>query len=161
MLFRSNVIPYIGGGEEEKIETETLKILGSDGGRAPLAAAVSAQVNRVPVSDGHLMTVSVDLTSRPAVDAVVSAMRAFRGQPQDLKLPTAPEAPLVVADEVNRPQPRLDADLGGGMTVTVGRVRVCPVLTHKFVALGHNTIRGAAGASALNAELMHAQGLLA
>lgn len=156
-----NVIPYIGGGEEEKIETETLKILGRDGGRAPLAAVVSAQVNRVPVVDGHLMTVSVELGERPAVEAVVAAMRAFRGQPQELRLPTAPDPPLVVMDEIARPQPRLDAERGGGMTVSIGRVRACPVLTHKFVALGHNTIRGAAGASVLNAELMQAQGLLA
>ena len=87
-------------------------------------------------------------------------MRPFRGRPQELKLPTAPDPPLVVLDEPNRPQPRLDADRGGGMTVSVGRVRTCPVLTHKFVALGHNTIRGAAGASVLNAELMYAQGML-
>ena len=155
-----NVVPFIGGGEEEKIETETLKILGADGGRAPLPAVISAQVNRVPVIDGHVMTVSVELTSRPSPEAVVEAMRAFRGRPQELKLPTAPDPPLVVMDEQNRPQPRLDADLGGGMTVSVGRVRACPVLTHKFVALGHNTIRGAAGASVLNAELMQVQGLL-
>ena len=84
-------------------------------------------------------------------------MRSFRGQPQELKLPTAPIPPIVVMTEENRPQPRLDADLGDGMTVSVGRVRACPVLTHKFVALGHNTIRGAAGASVLNAELMKAR----
>ncbi len=155
-----NIIPFIGGGEEQKIEQETLKILGADGGRTPLAAIVSAQVNRVPVVDGHSMTVSVELSSRPSVEAVVEAMRSFRGQPQELKLPTAPDPPLVVMDEPNRPQPRLDVDLGGGMTVSIGRVRGCPVLTHKFVALGHNTIRGAAGASILNAELMKAQGLL-
>ena len=84
-------------------------------------------------------------------------MRAFRGKPQELKLPTAPDPALIVMTEDNRPQPRLDADLGDGMTVSVGRVRACPVLTHKFVALGHNTIRGAAGASMLNAELMQAE----
>jgi aspartate-semialdehyde dehydrogenase len=155
-----NVVPFIGGGEEEKIETETLKILGTDGGRVRLGAVVSAQVNRVPVIDGHTMAVSVELTSRPPAAAVVAAMRAFRGRPQELKLPTAPDPPLVVLDEANRPQPRLDADRGDGMTVSVGRVRACPVLTHKFVALGHNTIRGAAGASVLNAELMQAEGLL-
>ena len=156
-----NIIPFIGGGEEDKIEQETLKILGANGGRSRLNAVVSAQVNRVPVIDGHSMTVAVELGSRPSVDAVVDAMRAFRGLPQELKLPTAPDPPLVVMTETNRPQPRLDADLGGGMTVSIGRVRECPVLTHKFVALGHNTIRGAAGASVLNAELMKAQGLLA
>jgi aspartate-semialdehyde dehydrogenase len=155
-----NVIPYIGGGEEEKIEKETLKILGDAGANSPYPAVVSAQVNRVPVIDGHSMTVSVFLASRPADDDVVAAMRAFRGRPQELGLPTAPNPPLVVMSEINRPQPRLDAGLGDGMTVTVGRVRACPVLTHKFVALGHNTIRGAAGASVLNAELMKAEGCL-
>jgi len=155
-----NIIPFIGGGEEEKIETETLKILGADGGRSRLNAVISAQVNRVPVIDGHTMTVSVELESKPDIGAVADAMRAFRGKPQELRLPTAPNPALNVMTEANRPQPRLDADLGGGMTVSIGRIRSCPVLTHKFVALGHNTIRGAAGASVLNAELMKAEGLL-
>jgi aspartate-semialdehyde dehydrogenase len=153
-----NLIPFIGGGEEEKIETETLKILGEI--ERPHAAIVSAQVNRVPVIDGHTMTVSLELDACPAPDEVVAAMRAFRGRPQELRLPTAPCPPLNVMSATNRPQPRLDADLGDGMTVSIGRVRACPVLTHKFVALGHNTIRGAAGASVLNAELMKAEGLL-
>jgi aspartate-semialdehyde dehydrogenase len=155
-----NLIPFIGGGEEEKIEVEARKILGADGGRTPLDAIISAQVNRVPVIDGHAMTVSVELASTPAVAAVAEAMRTFQGRPQELKLPSAPDPAIVVMTEANRPQPRLDADLGGGMAVSVGRVRECPVLTHKFVALGHNTIRGAAGASVLNAELMRAEGLL-
>ncbi|HXT71321.1 MAG TPA: aspartate-semialdehyde dehydrogenase [Vicinamibacterales bacterium] len=155
-----NIVPFIGGGEEEKIETETNKILGGDGGRAPLGAIISAQVNRVPVVDGHSMTVSVELASRPSPEEVVEAMRGFRGRPQELQLPSAPDPAIVLMSENNRPQPRLDVDLGNGMAVSVGRVRACPVLTHKFVALGHNTIRGAAGASVLNAELMHAQELL-
>jgi aspartate-semialdehyde dehydrogenase len=155
-----NIIPFIGGGEEEKIETETLKILGGDGGRAPHSAVVSAQVNRVAVIDGHSMTVSVELAAHPAASAVADAMRTFRGKPQELKLPTAPDPAIVVMSADNRPQPRLDAGLGDGMTVSVGRIRTCPVLTHKFVALGHNTIRGAAGASVLNAELMKSLGLL-
>ncbi|MGE0459847.1 MAG: aspartate-semialdehyde dehydrogenase [Vicinamibacterales bacterium] len=154
-----NVVPYIGG-EEEKMETETLKILGSDGGRVPLAAVVSAHTNRVPVIDGHTMTVSVDLGEKPSPELVLAAMRAFKGRPQELGLPSAPQPAIVVMDEPNRPQPRLDADLGGGMAVSVGRVRPCPVLHTRFVALGHNTVRGAAGAAILNAELMHAQGLL-
>jgi aspartate-semialdehyde dehydrogenase len=153
-----NLIPFIGGGEEDKIETETLKILGDAERRH--AAIVSAQVNRVPVIDGHTMTVSVELESKPDVAEVIDAMRAFRGRPQELKLPTAPDPALNVMADANRPQPRLDADLGDGMTVSIGRVRTCPVLGHKFVALGHNTIRGAAGASVLNAELMKAEGLL-
>jgi aspartate-semialdehyde dehydrogenase len=155
-----NLIPYIGGGEEEKIEAETCKILGEDDGRTPHRATISAQVNRVPVIDGHSMTVSVELATKPDAAAVADAMRSFRGKPQELKLPSAPDPAIVVMDAENRPQPRLDADLGNGMTVSVGRVRACPVLTHKFVALGHNTIRGAAGASVLNAELMRAEGLL-
>jgi len=153
-----NLIPYIGGGEEDKIERETVKILGGD--RTPHPAVVSAQVNRVPVIDGHTMTVSVELASRPSPEAILGALRAFRGKPQALGLPTAPDPPIVVMDDPARPQPRLDADLGNGMAVSVGRVRACPVLTHKFVALGHNTVRGAAGASILNAELMKAESLL-
>ena len=155
-----NIIPFIGGGEEEKIEIETLKILGSNGGRAAHPAVISASVTRVPVIDGHTILASVDLESRPGPEMVETALRAFRGRPQELKLPSAPDPPLLVRSEDTRPQPRLDAGLGDGMTVSVGRVRACPVLTHKFVALGHNTIRGAAGASILNAELMKAEGML-
>ena len=154
-----NIIPFIGGGEEEKIERETVKILGSDCA-TPYPCVVGASVNRVPVIDGHSMTVSVDFEQPPTSEDIVAAMRAFRGKPQTLNLPTAPDPPVLVMADTNRPQPRLDADLGGGMTVTVGRVRSCPVLSHKFVALGHNTIRGAAGASVLNAELMKAEGQL-
>jgi aspartate-semialdehyde dehydrogenase len=153
-----NVVPFIGG-EEEKIESETLKILGSDGGRSPHPAVVSAHTNRVPVVDGHIMTISAVLAAKPSMDEVIDALRSFRGRPQDLDLPSAPKPPIVVAGESNRPQPRLDADRGDGMTVTVGRVRPCPVTHTKFVALGHNTVRGAAGAAILNAELMAADGL--
>ena len=155
-----NVVPFIGG-EEEKMQTETLKILGSNGGRSPYPATVSAHTNRVAVLDGHTMTASVAFEHKPPIAAIVDALRNFSGRPQELSLPSAPHPPIVVTDEQNRPQPRLDADLGGGMAVTVGRVRECPVMHVKFVALGHNTIRGAAGAAILNAELMHAEGLLA
>jgi aspartate-semialdehyde dehydrogenase len=155
-----NIVPFIGGGEEDKIETETCKILGDDDSNEPHPVIISAQVNRVPVVDGHTMTVSVELDASPAPAAVADAMRAFSGRPQALKLPSAPIPALYVTDDVDRPQPRLDVDRGGGMTVSVGRVRGCPVLTTKYVALGHNTIRGAAGASVLNAELMKAEGLL-
>jgi aspartate-semialdehyde dehydrogenase len=154
-----NVIPFIGG-EEEKIESETLKILGTDGGRTPHAAVVSAHTNRVAVIDGHIMTLSADLAARPSIDDVVAALRDFRGRPQDLDLPSAPSPAIIVAAESNRPQPRLDADRGDGMAVTVGRVRPCRATHIKFVALGHNTVRGAAGAAILNAELMVAEGLL-
>jgi aspartate-semialdehyde dehydrogenase len=154
-----NVVPFISG-EEEKMQTETLKILGTNGGRAPYPAAVSAHTNRVAVLDGHTMTVSVAFENRPAIADIVDALRNFSGRPQELWLPSAPQPPIMVTEEPNRPQPRLDADLGGGMAVTVGRVRECPVMHAKFVALGHNTVRGAAGAAILNAELMHAEGLL-
>jgi aspartate-semialdehyde dehydrogenase len=154
-----NVVPFIGG-EEEKMQSETLKILGTDGGRMPYAAAVSAHCNRVAVLDGHTMTVSVAFANKPSTAAIVDALHNFSGRPQELWLPSAPQPPLVVTEEPNRPQPRLDADLGGGMAVTIGRVRECPVLHAKFVALGHNTVRGAAGAAILNAELMHSEGML-
>ena len=154
-----NVIPFIGG-EEEKVESETLKILGSDGGRERYRAVVSAHTNRVPVIDGHTMTVSVDLEEDPEIDQIIEAFTTFSGRPQELNLPTAPKPAIVYMREDNRPQPRLDADLGDGMAVSVGRIRKCPVLSNKFVALGHNTVRGAAGASILNAELMQAEGLL-
>jgi aspartate-semialdehyde dehydrogenase len=152
-----NVVPFIGG-EEEKMEAETRKILGSDGGRAPHGAVISAHTNRVPVVDGHTMTFSIDLAAKPSIDDVIAALRAFRGRPQDLELPSAPNPAIVVAAENDRPQPRLDADRGDGMTVTVGRVRPCRVFHTKMVALGHNTVRGAAGAAILNAELMAAEG---
>jgi aspartate-semialdehyde dehydrogenase len=153
-----NVVPFIGG-EEEKMETETLKILGSDGGRSPYGAAVSAHTNRVPVIDGHTMTVSVAFQNQPSIADITNAIRTFKGRPQELNLPTAPQPALIVMDEPNRPQPRLDADLGGGMAVTVGRIRPCSVMHAKFVTLGHNTVRGAAGAAILNAELMKAEGM--
>ena len=153
-----NIIPFIGGGEEEKIETETRKILGAGLGKTWHDAIVSAQVNRVPVIDGHTMTVSVELSSKPDAAAVAEAMRAFTGKPQALKLPTAPLPPIDVTEAPDRPQPRLDAGKGNGMTVTVGRVRPCPILGTKLIALGHNTVRGAAGAAILNAELMVADG---
>jgi aspartate-semialdehyde dehydrogenase len=157
-----NVIPFIGGGEEEKIETETNKILGSlDGGRVKNhPVTVSASVNRVPVQNGHTGSISVSLEQKPDANAMIAAWNDFRGKPQDLDLPTAPKRPIVYLTEQNRPQPALDANRDGGMTVTVGRLRRCPVLDYKFVALGHNTIRGAAGAAILNAELMHREGLL-
>ena len=153
-----NVVPFISG-EEEKIESETLKILGADGGRTPYAATISAHTNRVPVIDGHIMTVSVALARQPSQEEVLDAFRQFRGRPQELALPTAPNPPIVVASEPNRPQPRLDADRGDGMAITVGRVRPCKLTHTKFVALGHNTVRGAAGAAILNAELMLAEGV--
>jgi len=158
----ANVIPYIGGGEEEKVEAETPKILGMVGsGAVDLhPAKVSATTTRVPVADGHTGSIAVGLTQQPPSEAIIDAWQSFRGRPQTLELPSAPPQPLVYLHEPNRPQPSLDVRRGGGMTVSIGRLRPCPVLGHKFVALGHNTIRGAAGAAILNAELMHREGLL-
>jgi len=158
----ANVVPYIGGGEEEKVETEANKILGSlvSGSVSLHPVIVSATTTRVPVHNGHTASVSVGLDQKPTIEAVIDAWRSFSGRPQALQLPSAPPRPIVYMTELNRPQPTLDVNRDGGMTVSVGRLRRCPVLDYKFVALGHNTIRGAAGAAILNAELMHSEGLL-
>jgi aspartate-semialdehyde dehydrogenase len=153
-----NVIPYIGGGEEEKIETEPKKILGgwSNDRFTDAPLRISAQVNRVPTIDGHLMTVSAKLRQSAGIDDVRAAMESF----PSLDLPTAPKRPIHYLDAVDRPQPRLDRDRERGMAVSVGRLRRCPILDIRFVALVHNTIRGAAGAAILNAELLKARNLL-
>ena len=157
----ANVIPYIGG-EEEKMQCETQKLLGDfKGGRVePLDAVVSAHCNRVGVVDGHTVAVSVELEQKPAIAELEAAFVSFRGAPQEKDLPTAPKQPVHLMTQPDRPQPRRDALIEQGMAVSVGRVRVCPVLGYKFVVLGHNTIRGAAGAAVLNAELMLSEGLL-
>lgn len=156
-----NVVPFIGE-EEEKMEREAKKFLGTWDGTSFRDAdfAFSAHCNRVPVRDGHTETVSLTLRERPSVEDIARVMREFRGRPQELCLPTAPERPIVVRAERDRPQPVRDRDTGRGMSVVVGRVRVDPVLGYKYVVLGHNTIRGAAGASVLNAELLVAEGLV-
>jgi aspartate-semialdehyde dehydrogenase len=156
-----NVIPFIGG-EEEKMQQETQKIMGEFQGDhiEPLAAKVSAHCNRVPVVDGHTVTVSVEFSSKPSEADVRHAFDAFTALPQQRGLPSAPPRPVIYLEEADRPQPRKDADRGRGMTACVGRLRACPVLDYKFVALGHNTVRGAAGAAVLNAELMHSEGML-
>jgi aspartate-semialdehyde dehydrogenase len=157
-----NVIPFIGGGEEEKVETETKKILGClvDGRIDLHPVVISAQTTRVGVQNGHTGSISVGFEHRPPIEAIIDAWRTFKGRPQELELPSAPQAPIAYLTEQNRPQPSLDVNKGGGMTVSIGRLRPCPVLDYKFIALGHNTIRGAAGAAILNAELMHREGLL-
>ena len=162
MDIADNVVPFIGGGEEEKIETETNKILGAlqGGAVAPHPVAISATTTRVPVHNGHTGSISIATDQKPDHAAIVDAWNGFRGKPQQMQLPSAPAQPIVFLTEANRPQPALDANRDGGMTVSVGRLRACPVLDYKFVALGHNTIRGAAGAAVLNAELMHCEGLL-
>jgi aspartate-semialdehyde dehydrogenase len=156
-----NVIPYIGG-EEPKVEEEPLKILGDlKGGVVEfLNAKVSAHCNRVPVVDGHTLTVSVELSEKPTKEQLLADIQAFRGLPQERNLPSAPPVPLVYMHEENRPQPRRDGPRDGGMTVFMGRLRPCSIFDWKFVTLGHNTIRGAAGAAVLNAELMQSEGLL-
>ena len=156
-----NIIPFIGG-EEQKMETETQKILGRlDGGRVkPHGVTVSAHTTRVGVTNGHTEMISVGFDSTPAEEEIVEAFRSFAGRPQEAGLPSAPARPVEYLSDPHRPQPRLDVDRGRGMTVTTGRLRRCPVLDYKFVALGHNTIRGAAGAAILNAELMIVDGLL-
>ncbi|MDP9363361.1 MAG: aspartate-semialdehyde dehydrogenase [Chloroflexota bacterium] len=155
-----NVVPFIGS-EEEKMEEETKKLLGGfDGAFRPAELVMSAQCNRVPVRDGHTECVAVRLVEPAPPEEVVAAFEAFRGKPQELKLPSAPERPVVVRREHNRPQPNLDRDAERGMASVVGRVRPCPLLGTKFVVLGHNTVRGAAGASILNAELFKVEGLL-
>lgn len=157
-----NVIPYIGGGEEDKIETEPRKILGGWSEQKFIDAPmrISAQVNRVPTIDGHLMTMSVKLRKQASLDQVRNALETFTGEPQRLGLPFAPQRPIHVIDAQDRPQPRLDRDRENGMAVSVGRLRPCPLLDFRMVALVHNTIRGAAGAAVLNAELLEARGLL-
>jgi aspartate-semialdehyde dehydrogenase len=157
-----NVIPFIGGGEEEKMETEPLKIMGSLDGKGICFAdcRISAHTNRVFVEDGHMECVSVELERKAKPDEVARVLAQFSSLPQELKLPSAPERPVIVTDERDRPQPRFDRDAGNGMSAVVGRIRECPVFDIRFVVLSHNTIRGAAGAAILNAELMKAQGLI-
>jgi len=161
MDIMANVIPFIGG-EEEKMQQETQKILGDFRGDhvEPLAAKVSAHCNRVPVVDGHTVTVSVEFSGKPKEADIRHAFDHFTSVPQKRKLPSAPPHPVIYMEEKDRPQPRRDAERERGMAAFVGRLRHCPVLDYKFVALGHNTVRGAAGAAVLNAELMHSEGML-
>ena len=156
-----NVIPFIGG-EEDKVETEPRKIMGRlEGDQIRLAPCqISAHTNRVFVEDGHMECVSVELERKVSPDEVALALASFTSLPQELKLPSAPERPVIVVTERDRPQPRFDRDAGHGMSAVVGRIRQCPVFDIRFVVLSHNTIRGAAGAAILNAELMRVQGHL-
>jgi len=153
-----NVIPHIGG-EEEKMEQETRKILGVPGGDAPIV--VSAHTSRVPTLDGHLEVASVGFRRRVTPDEVIAALEEFRGSPLVAGLPSSPAQPIEVDRRPDRPQTRLDLDRGGGMAVTVGRVRPCPLFDVRFALLSHNTIRGAAGAAIQNAELLVAADIVA
>lgn len=155
-----NVVPFINT-EEEKMTEETKKLLGGfDGQFRPADLVMSAHCNRVPVRDGHTECVSIRFRTEATPKDAAEVMAAFRGRPQHLCLPSAPARPVIVRTEPNRPQPILDRDAENGMATTVGRVRECALLGTKFVLLGHNTIRGAAGASILNAELFKVEGLL-
>ena len=155
-----NVVPFIST-EEEKMTEETKKLLGGfDGAFQPADLVMTAHCNRVPVRDGHTECVSIRFKAAATPEQAAEAMASFRARPQELDLPSAPARPIIVRTERNRPQPNLDRDAEKGMATTVGRVRECPLLGTKFVLLGHNTVRGAAGASILNAELFKVEGLL-
>lgn len=156
-----NVIPFIAD-EEEKMQVETRKILGVLGqaGVEYAPIVISALCNRVPVLEGHSGSVSVELEEKPAsLEEVARVMAEFRGLAQERALPSAPSRPLVVLNEPDRPQPARDVDLHGGMATLIGRLRPCPVFDVKFQFLGHNTVRGAAGAAILNAEALVSLGL--
>ncbi|HEY6329911.1 MAG TPA: aspartate-semialdehyde dehydrogenase [Blastocatellia bacterium] len=150
-----NVLPFIGG-EEDKVETEPLKILGAlkDGAIQPADFRVSAHTNRVFVEDGHMECVSIELENKATTAEVAAIFAGYKSLPQEMKLPTAPEWPILVTEERDRPQPKFDRDAGNGMSAVVGRIRECPVFDIRFVVLSHNTVRGAAGGAILNAELM-------
>lgn len=155
-----NVIPHISG-EEEKSEQEPLKIWGKIEGNQIQPACnigISAHCNRVPVRDGHLACISVQFQQKPREEDILELWKSFRGG--DLQLPSAPPLPIIYQDERDRPQPRLDRNNGNGMAVTVGRLRSCPVFDYRFVALSHNTLRGAAGGGVLNAEFLFSKGYL-
>src|SRR6202047_4420146 len=156
-----NVIPYIRN-EEEKMEEETKKLLGQLNGSKviPGAFSMSAQCNRVAVEDGHTESIFIRLKTKAKPEEIIAAWNDYRSEPQQLKLPSAPERPVVYLEAVDRPPPPFDVDLGAGMTTAVGRLRPCGVLDWKFTVLSHNTIRGAAGAAVLNAELLKAKGYL-
>ena len=155
MAILDNVIPFIKN-EEEKVEAEGLKILGKFDGEKiiPAKFKVSASCNRVAVIDGHTEAIFVETSKGAEPEEIKKVMAEFEALPQKLKLPTAPEKPIIVREEEDRPQPRLDRDAGGGMSISVGRIRKDSIFDVKYITLGHNTIRGAAGASVLNAELL-------
>ncbi|MDF3820336.1 aspartate-semialdehyde dehydrogenase [Leptospira sp. 96542] len=154
-----NVVPYISG-EEEKAEIEPQKCLGfvEDGEIKPADFKMSAHCNRVPVFDGHTVCLSVSFEKKPSKDDILKAWAEFRGEPQALELPFAPKQPILYREESDRPQPRLDLETGRGMTTVVGRLREDSLFDWKWVVLSHNTIRGAAGAALLNAELLYKKG---
>ncbi len=156
-----NVVPFIDG-EEEKMMSEPLKILGQLGNNTiePAHIKISAQCNRVPVIDGHLETVQIKFKNKPRIDEIIKVWKEFKSLPQELNLPSAPIQPIFYFFEDHLPQPRLNSNLENGMAVSVGRLRECEIFDYKFVVLSHNTIRGAAGGTLLTAELMKTNGYL-
>ncbi|MDP2671675.1 MAG: aspartate-semialdehyde dehydrogenase [bacterium] len=156
-----NVVPYIGD-EEDKVETEPLKLLGkfSESKVIDASIKIDAHCNRVSVRDGHLETITLGFEKKPSIEEVIKVLEKFTALPQELKLPSAPKQPIVYRSENDRPQPSLDRDINNGMSVTVGRVRESKTMHIKLTLLVHNTIRGAAGAAILNAELLKAKGLI-
>jgi aspartate-semialdehyde dehydrogenase len=162
-----NVVPYIPG-EEEKVEAETCKLLGvvehdpivspETSRLIPAQIKISAQCNRVPVLEGHVECISAGFRDHPTPEAIIQTLESFRAPPEIAKLPSSPQQPMIVLREPDRPQPMRDRETGGGMNVVVGRVRECPLLDVRFVLLGHNTVRGAAGGAIHNAELLKVQG---
>ncbi|MEO8607657.1 MAG: aspartate-semialdehyde dehydrogenase [Chloroflexota bacterium] len=156
-----NMIPYVSG-DEQKLETETLRILGNLNQQQVewLDAKIGASCNRAPVVDGHLVNISIALENNPSANEIIESWQSFRGLDPVPNLPSAPEHPVVYLPQIDRPQSRRDRNAGRGMSTSIGRLRECPILDYKFVALSHNTIRGAAGCSILNAELLAVQGYL-
>ncbi len=154
-----NILPYVPG-DEDKMQTESRKMLGTFNGLGvdALPAIVSATCTRVPVVDGHLVNISIELDEQPELSAIVADWEAYQAPAPVPSLPSAPAYPLQYLRQIDRPQPRRDRDAGKGMMTSIGRLRECPVLGYKFATLSHNTIRGAAGCSILNAELLAATG---
>jgi len=156
-----NIIPYVSG-DENKMETETLKMLGSfDGERIhPYDITISATATRVPVLDGHLINLSLSMIEKPSIEQILQAWATYQS-PSDISvLPSAPDRPVQYLSQIDRPQPRRDRNAGNGMMTSIGRLRNCPILGYKFATLAHNTIRGAAGCSILNAEFLVAKGYI-
>ena len=161
MDIHDNLIPYISN-EEEKITSETCLLLGEmrGGERIPAEIGVSVQVNRVPVRDGHTLSIAAKFERQPTVEEAIRVLESFQGPKSTQSLPTTPVQPILVRREIDRPQPRRDRNANNGMSVTVGRVRPCPLLDLRMVSVVHNTLRGAASGSILNAELLVAEGFV-
>jgi len=156
-----NIIPYVPG-DEAKMEQEARKMLGAftGAGIVELDAVISATCTRVPVVDGHLVNISLKLEAQPSLARIIEGWTSYQAQPPVPTLPSAPPFPLQYLHSIDRPQPRRDRQAGAGMMTSIGRLRECPILGYKFAALSHNTVRGAAGCSILNAELLAAQGMI-